>query len=123
MKKLKLEDITQNQDELQYQQLTSTPDTPSDLISLKAIDELLNIKKLKTISRVKFEQVPVLSKLYLFTDIFGEGFTKNLADTILQLQISVSGLGRREMVQLVQQRNQMFDTLQQQPKSSKDIFR
>ena len=97
-------------------------DPVSDLISLKAIDELLNMKKLKTISRVKFEQVPILSKLFLFSDTFGENFTKKLANYILELQISTNGLGRRELVQLVQQRSEL--SLMDQPKQrSKEIFR
>lgn len=97
----------------------------NDEISMLAISELLNMKKLKTISRIKFEQVPVLTKLYMFNDVFAnsneKGFTKRLADYILQLQISTSGLGRRDLVQLVQQRTEMFDM--SNVKQSKDIFR
>ena len=121
MKKLKLEDMT-NQDNDDKYVINNQQESPSDLISLKAIEELLNMKKLKTISRVKFEQVPILSKLYLFSDTFGENFTKKLADLILQLQISTSGLGRKELVQLVQQRSDIMDMMNQ-GKQSKDIFR
>ena len=93
----------------------------SDEISLLAINELLSKKKLKTISRLKFDQVSVISRLYLYGDTFKQPFTKKLADLILQLQISTYGLGRKELVQLVQQRNMME---QGQPiKTSKDIFR
>jgi hypothetical protein len=121
MKKLKMEDMIKPEDQ-EYQTMVTPEDIDiSDKISLKAIEELLNIKKLKTISRIKFEQVPILSKLYMFTEIFGEKYTKNLADQILQLQISVSGLGRRELVQLVQQRSEMMEIPQQ--KVHKDIFR
>ena len=112
----------QNQDQIYQQMIQPESDIPSDEISKLAITELLDTKKLKTISRVKFEQVPILTKLYLYHDTFGETFTKKLADLVLQLQISTNGLGRRELVQLVQQRNMMNEILPQQ-KGSKDIFR
>ena len=122
--KLKLEDMTLNTDEQKYQQLTNIDQrAQNDEISLMAIHELLNIKKLKTISRLKFEQVSIISKLYLYSSTFGEKFTKQLADLILQLQISTSGLGRRELVQLVQQRSDMFELAMSPKKTSKDIFR
>jgi hypothetical protein len=121
MKKLKLEDMT-GKDEDQTQTYIEHPETTaSDEISLKAIQELLNIKKLKTISRIKFDQVQILSKLFLYSETFNDPFTKKLADLILQLQISTSGLGRRELVQLVQQRSELVELPQQ--KTSKDIFR
>ena len=121
MKKLKLEDMT-NQDNDDKYVINNQQESPSDLISLKAIEELLNMKKLKTISRVKFEQVPILSKLYLFSDTFGENFTKKLADYILQLQISTSGLGRKELVQVAQRQPDISEMLNSKDKN-KGIFR
>lgn len=121
-KKLKLEDMTNNNDDQKYQNLIQNNNETNDEIALLAISELLNPKKLKSISRIKFEQVQVISKLYLFHKVFGVPFTKNLADLMLKLQISVNGLGRKEFVQMVQQRNDMFDMLQK-PKRSKEIFK
>ena len=122
MKKLKIEDMTKtNPEQEQYQPMIDEGETPNDKISLLAIQELLNTKKLKTISRIKFEQVSIFAKLFMYSDTFGEVYTKKLADLILQLQISTSGLGRRELVQLVQQRSEMLEIPQQ--KQSKDIFR
>ena len=100
----------------------SNNDIVADMISLKAIEELLNMKKLKTISRVKFEQVPILSKLYLFSNTFGENFTKKLADLILELQISTSGLGRKELVQVAQRQPDISEMLNSKDKN-KGIFR
>ena len=100
--------------------LESSPQQYNDTIALKAVEELLDHKKIKTITRVKTEQVSVISKLYLFSKVFNAPFCKDLADNILQLQISINGLGRRELVQLVQQRN---GTIQEQVMTSKDIFR
>ena len=92
----------------------------NDEIALKAVDELLNLDKLKTISRIKIDQIPNITRLYLFSETFGSPFCKVLADNILQLQISLNGYGRRELVQLVQQRNGM---LMDKPMTSKDIFK
>lgn len=93
----------------------------NDLISLLAISELVNMDKLKTVSRLKLEQVPIITKLYLFSQVFETDYTKILADNILQLQISIKGLGRRELVSLVQQRDN--PTQEAQKLSSKDIFK
>lgn len=115
-KKLELEELTNNN-------LKVSMDDPqnNDLISMMAIQELLNLKKLKTITRIKPEQVSNISKLYIFSQTFNTGFTKNLADMILQLQISINGLGRKELVQLVQKREEMLTETKRL--TSKDIFR
>jgi len=120
-KHLKLEDLTK--EEQDYQHITNIDQREhDDKISLMAINELLNKKKLKSISRIKFEQVAIITKLYLFNATFGESYTKLLGDLILELQISTNGLGRKELVQLVQQR-EMFGLDTNQVKKSKDIFR
>jgi len=93
----------------------------SDLVSLIAISELTNLDKLKVITRLKDEQVPTLSKLYLYAERFNVPFIKNLADNILQLQISIRGLGRKELVNIVRE-----STPQEVKRSlfgTKDVFR
>ena len=75
----------------------------SDLVSLIAISELTNLNKLKVITRLKDEQIPLLTKLYMFAETFNIPFIKNLADNILQLQISIRGLGRKELVNIVRE--------------------
>lgn len=101
-----------------------TPDNDNisdrDFISLIAVNELVNSKNTKRISRILPEQVNILTKLYLFADVFGTTLTRDLADNILDLQISIKGLGRRELVQLVQQREDLPVNV---PYKSKDIFR
>lgn len=120
-KKLDVSKMIQGNED--YKQFTNIDNRDNnDMISLLAISELLDKKKLKTNSRVKFEQVAILAKLELYADTFGTTFTRKLANLILQLQISTNGLGRKELVQMVQQRD-MFDMMNQKPKSSKDIFR
>lgn len=93
----------------------------NDIISLMAISELVNMGKLKTVSRLKIEQIPNITKLYLFSQVFDTDYTKMLADNILQLQISIKGLGRRELVSLVQQRDNPSQEVVKL--SSKDIFK
>ena len=74
-----------------------------DLVSLIAISELTNLDKLKVITRLKDEQVPLLAKLYMYAETFNIPFIRNLADNILQLQISIRGLGRKELVNIVRE--------------------
>ena len=122
-KKLTMEDMTKSNGE-NIESVVPFDDGESinDKVSLIAIQELLNLDKLKTISRIKFEQVTVITKLYLFTDIFDIPFTSDLAELILQLQISTNGLGRKELVSLVQQRDFSTDT-QGKKLTSKTIFK
>ena len=123
-KKLDMETMTKSTDEQKYNALINNDNRDqNDMISMLAITELLDIKKLKTISRIKFDQVGILTKLFLFSKTFGDPFTADIGKLILQLQISTNGLGRKELVQLVQQRTDLFDMAQMKPKSSKDIFR
>ena len=75
----------------------------SDLVSLIAISELTNLEKLKVITRIKEEQVPILTKLYIYAETFNIPFVKNMADNILQLQVSIRGLGRKELVNIVRE--------------------
>ena len=123
-KKLDMETMTKSTDEQKYNALINNDNRDqNDMISMLAITELLDIKKLKTISRIKFDQVGILTKLFLFSKTFDDRFTADIGNLILQLQISTNGLGRKELVQLVQQRTDLFDMAQMKPKTSKDIFR
>lgn len=122
-RKITLPELTQREPEDNTNIIigNDNPAPYNDEIALKAVNELLNIENLKTISRIKPEQTINLTKLYLFADTFNVPFTKMLADHILQLQISLNGLGRSELVQLVNQRNPMI--VSEKPITSKDIFR
>jgi len=93
----------------------------SDLVSLIAISELTNLDKLKVITRLKDEQVPLLSKLYMYAETFNIPFIKNLADNILQLQISIRGLGRKELVNIV--RESAPQEVKRGLFGTKDVFR
>ena len=94
----------------------------SDLVSLIAIAELTNLKKLKTITRLKPEQIPIITKLYLYSDRFGIDFMKQFANNIAELQISYHGLGRKELVNVVNQA-QPQDPIRKSLFTSKEVFR
>ena len=93
----------------------------SDLVSLIAISELTNLNKLKVITRLKDEQIPLLTKLYMFAETFNVPFVKNMADNILQLQISIRGLGRKELVNIV--RESTPQEVKRGLFGTKDVFR
>jgi hypothetical protein len=93
----------------------------SDLVSLIAISELTNLEKLKVITRLKDEQVPLLAKLYMYAETFNIPFIQNLADNILQLQISIRGLGRKELVNIV--RESTPQEVKRGLFGTKDVFR
>ena len=122
-KKLGFKDLTgKDEDNIPLDEGVPSIDSDgNDLISLMAISELVNMGKLKTVSRLKIEQIPNITKLYLFSQVFDTDYTKMLADNILQLQISIKGLGRRELVSLVQQRDNPSQEVVKL--SSKDIFK
>jgi hypothetical protein len=121
-KQLDLKNLTNKNDDNTY--IINEAESPqSDEISLKAIEQLISIENLKSTSRLKFEQVAILSKLTLFAEVFGNNFTKKLADLIMEMQISTNGLGRKELVQLVQRRDGIELAPNGKPIQSKDIFR
>ena len=124
MKKLNLTDFTGRDennikiDELIEKQIEEAKD---DLISLLALQELLGEKNLKRVSRIKDTQVPALTKLFMFGDIFESDTATSLADYILNLQISIRGLGRKELVSLVQRRDD--NVIEEIPLTKKGLFR
>jgi len=95
----------------------------SDLVSLIAISELTNLEKLKVITRLKDEQVPLLAKLYMYAETFDVPFIKNMADNILQLQISIRGLGRKELVNIVRESTPTEVKVKRGLFGTKDVFR
>lgn len=94
---------------------------PNNLISLIAVQNLLSPKNIKSNSRIKFTQVSELTKLFLYSDIFKIETVRKLANNILDLQISINGLGRKELVELVSQNNNMLES--NVKISKKEIFK
>ena len=100
-----------------------TDGASSDLVSLIAIKELTDLEKIKVVTRLKAEQVPIMTKLYLYSETFNVPFMKKLADNIAQLQISIGGLGRRELVRVVNQAQPEIMEKQRGLFAKKEVFR
>ena len=110
-----------NEEDQTYQQVINN-DPQTDEISKMIINELLDQKKIKSNSRIKFDQISKIVKLFLFSKTFkDDNFSKSIGELMLELQISIQGKGRQELIQAVQRRD-MFE-MQPQTKQSKDIFR
>lgn len=92
-----------------------------DYISAVALQELLNDDKIKQNSRINKNQVNPLTKLTIFAELFNVDTAKSLVDTILKLQVSLYGRGRREMVEIASK--QTYNDTDTSKNSWKDVFR
>lgn len=92
-----------------------------DLISAVALQELLDDNKIKQNSRINKNQVNPLTKLTIFANLFNVDTAKSLVDTILKLQVSLYGRGRREMVEIASK--QTYNDNDTSKNSWKDVFR
>lgn len=73
----------------------------NDELREKAIESLFEDKHLFKNSRVKNNDILKLARLKLYGDYFNLSLIDRLIKYILQLRISVNGLGRKEIVELV----------------------
>lgn len=73
----------------------------NDELREKAIESLFEDKHLFKNSRVKNSDILKLARLKLYGDYFNLSLIDRLIKYILQLRISVNGLGRKEVVELV----------------------
>ncbi|HEY8365359.1 MAG TPA: hypothetical protein VIK84_07270 [Haloplasmataceae bacterium] len=84
-------------------------------IKLDIINSLLDDDLLQINSRIKMGQVKKLLRLYAFSDYFDVPVLKQIADLILKLQISVNGLGRKELIEVFKNQG-YFESLPDLPK-------
>lgn len=73
----------------------------NDELREKAIESLFEDKHLFKNSRVKNNDILKLARLKLYGDFYNLSLVDKLIKYILQLRISVNGLGRKEIVELV----------------------
>lgn len=73
----------------------------NDELREKAIESLFEDKHLLKNTRVKNNDILKLARLKLFGDYYNLTLIDKLIRYILQLRISVNGLGRKEIVELV----------------------
>lgn len=73
----------------------------NDELREKAIESLFEDKHLFKNSRIKNNDILKLARLKLYGDYYNLSLINKLIKYILQLRISVNGLGRKEIVELV----------------------
>jgi len=93
-----------------------------DELREKAIEALFEDKNLFKNTRVKNGDILKLARLKLYGDYYGLSLIDKLIRYILQLRISVNGLGRKEIVELV--KTDVFtSSLSDIKENSRGVFR
>lgn len=72
-----------------------------DELREKAIESLFEDKHLFKNSRIKNNDIMKIARLKLYGDFYNLSLIDKLIKYVLQLRISVNGLGRKEVVELV----------------------
>ena len=94
----------------------------NDELREKAIESLFEDKHLFKNSRIKNSDIMKIARLKLYGDFYNLNLIDKLIKYILQLRISVNGLGRKEVVELV--KTDVFTSNLVEPKSnSRGVFR
>lgn len=94
----------------------------NDELIEKAIESLFEDKHLFKNTRVKSKDILKLAKLKLYGEYYNLTLIDKLIKYILQLRISVNGLGRKEVVELV--KTDVFTSNLTEPKNnSRGVFR
>ena len=94
----------------------------SDELRDKAIESLFEDKHLFKNSRIKNSDIMKIARLKLYGDFYNLTLIDKLIKYVLQLRISVNGLGRKEIVELV--KTDVFTSNLVEPKNnSRGVFR
>ncbi len=94
----------------------------SDELREKAIESLFEDKHLFKNSRIKNNDIMKIARLKLYGDFYNLTLIDKLIKYVLQLRISVNGLGRKEIVELV--KTDVFTSNLAEPKNnSRGVFR
>lgn len=93
-----------------------------DDLRLKVINHLLDMTNNTLVnSRLNKKQINTIIKLLTFARIYNNDYTLNVAYDLLKLQVSLQGLGRKELVKILQTTSDYEPT--DNNKSFKDVFR
>lgn len=93
-----------------------------DDLRLKVINHLLDMTNNTLVnSRLNKKQINTIIKLLTFARIYNNDYTLNIAYDLLKLQVSLQGLGRKELVKILQTTSDYEPT--ENNKSFKDVFR
>ena len=103
-------------------EIMTTDKTIDDDLRLKVTNHLLDMTNNTLVnSRLNKSQINAITKLLTFSRLYKNDFTLKLAYDMLKLQVSLNGLGRKELVRILQTTS---DLEQVDSKSSfKDVFR
>ena len=95
----------------------------NDELREKAIESLFEDKHLFKNSRIKNSDIMKIARLKLYGDFYNLSLVDKLIKYILQLRISVNGLGRKEVVELV--KTDVFTSYLTEPtkNGSRGVFR
>ncbi|MEM1974135.1 MAG: hypothetical protein QXN68_05045 [Thermoplasmata archaeon] len=94
----------------------------NDELREKAIESLFEDKHLFKNSRIKNSDIMKIARLKLYGDFYNLTLIDKLIKYVLQLRISVNGLGRKEVVELV--KTDVFTSNLTEPKNgSRGVFR
>ena len=94
----------------------------NDELREKAIESLFEDKHLFKNSRIKNSDIMKIARLKLYGDFYNLTLIDKLIKYVLQLRISVNGLGRKEIVELV--KTDVFTSSLTEPKTnSRGVFR
>lgn len=93
-------------------------------MKLSVINNLLDMENNKKVnSRINKRQVNLLTQAYLYSDIYDNKLMGKLADNILLLQVSIGGLGRKELVRILQSVGDPVPLEENEKKKFRDVFR
>lgn len=96
----------------------------NDEMKLSVINNLLDMENNKKVnSRINKRQVNLLTQAYLYSDIYDNKLMGKLADNILLLQVSIGGLGRKELVRILQSVGDPVPLEENEKKKFRDVFR
>lgn len=94
----------------------------NDELREKAIESLFEDKHLFKNTRIKNNDIMKIARLKLYGDFYNLSLIDKLIKYVLQLRISVNGLGRKEVVELV--KTDVFTSNLVEPKNnSRGVFR
>lgn len=93
----------------------------NDELKEKAIESLFEDKNLFKNTRIKDRDILKLVRLKLYGDYYNLNLVNKLIKYILQLRISVNGLGRKEIVELV--KTDVFSSNLVEDTNTRGVFR
>lgn len=102
-------------------EIMTTDKTIDDDLRLKVINHLLDMTNNTLVnSRLNKSQINAITKLLTFSRLYKNDFTLKIAYDMLKLQVSLNGLGRKELVRILQTTS---DYEPESKTSFKDVFR